>query len=72
MMPTTVPAGAPMTAVVVPVVGPVGALVPTVTEGGPTEGWWRVAAVAPMAMPTGAPAATTTPTTRSREAAAAA
>jgi hypothetical protein len=72
MTPTAVPAGAPMMAVVVPVAGPVGALVSTATEGGPTKGWRRVAAVAPMAMPTGAPTATMTPTTRSREAAAAA
>jgi hypothetical protein len=45
---------------------------PTAMKGGPTRGWGRVAAVAPAAVPVGAPAAATAPTARSREAAAAA
>jgi hypothetical protein len=49
-----------------------GALVLATTEGGLTEGWRHVAAVAPTTVPAGAPAATTAPNARSGEAAAAA
>jgi hypothetical protein len=52
--------------------GLAGALTPAAKKGRPTGGWGHVAAVAPVAVPAGAPATTMAPTTRSREAAAAA
>jgi hypothetical protein len=65
-----VPAGAPTAAKesAVPTVGLAGALAPTATKGGPTGGWGSAAAVAPATVPAGAPAVTTAPMARSREA----
>jgi hypothetical protein len=71
-VPTAVLAGAPMAATAAkeraaPTAGPAGVLTPAAMKGVSAEAWGRVTAV-----PGGAPAATTTPTTHSQDAAAAA
>jgi hypothetical protein len=69
-VPAVGPAVAPTAAAVAkePVTHAVGPVRATM-KGGLIEGWGHAAMVVPTAVPTGAPVATTAPTTHSREAA---
>jgi hypothetical protein len=70
VVPVVMLAGAPTTAAT-PAAGPAGALAPAATKGGSARGWGRAVVVASAVVPTEAPAAATTSTACSREAAAA-